>query len=91
MTLDVLLSDYLGGMSAEQIAAELDTLSLADVHGAISYYLRHRVEIDEYLARRKLEAEALRRKIEETQPKRPNLKAELLARLAQRGIKLDDN
>ena len=90
VTLDVLLADFLNGMSPEQIASELDTLSLADVYGAISYYFRYRDEVDEYLRQRKLEAEALRRKIEESQPKRPNLKAELLARLAQRGIELDE-
>jgi hypothetical protein len=41
------------------------------------------------LRQRKLEADALRRKIEENQPNRANLKTDLLARLAQRGIDLD--
>lgn len=89
VTLDVLLADYLGGMTPEQIVAELDTLTLADVYGAIAYYLQYRAEVDEYLRQRKIEADALRRRIEEAQPQRANLKAELLARLAHRGIDLD--
>ncbi len=90
VTLDVLLADYRNGMSPEEIVRELDTLDLADVHFAISYYLRHRDEVDEYLRQRRIQADELRRKIEENQSKRPNFKAELEARLAQRGIKLDE-
>lgn len=90
VSLDVVLADFQSGMSPEQIASELDTLSLSDVYGAISYYLRHQHEVDEYLRERKIAAEEIRRKIEERQPKRPGLRAELLARLAQKGIDLDD-
>ena len=83
VTLDIVLAGYRNGKSPEEIARELDTLSLADIHGAIAYYFRHRDEVDEYLRRRNEEANELRRKIEERQPKHPK-KAELLARLAQR-------
>jgi hypothetical protein len=51
-------------MKPEEIARGLYTLTLADVHGALAYYLRHRDEIDEYLRQREEEAEALRRQIE---------------------------
>lgn len=88
VTLDVLLADFLSGKSPEQIVDELDTLSLADVYGSIAYYLRYRDEVDAYLQQRKLEADALRRRIEESQPKHPN-KAELLERLVKRGIELN--
>jgi len=84
VTLDVLLADHRSGMSPEEIVRQLDTLSLADVYAAIAYYHRHRDEVDEYLTRRKEEAAELRAKIEADQSDRPNLKAELLARLAQR-------
>ena len=83
VTLDVLLADYRSGMTAEEIVNELDTLNLADVHFAISYYLRHRDEVDEYLRVRRAQADELRREIEESQPKGPS-KAELMARMAQR-------
>jgi uncharacterized protein (DUF433 family) len=84
VTLDVLVADYLGGMSAEEIARQLDTLSLPDIHAAISYYLRHREEMDDYLRRRKSEADELRQEIEAKQANRAGLREELQARLAQR-------
>lgn len=64
VTLDVLLRYWRTGMTPEEIAAGLDTLSLADVHGAIAYYLRHRSEMDQYLRQRDEEAEDLRTQIE---------------------------
>ena len=84
VTLDVLLADHRSGLSPEDIVRELDTLNLADVYGVIAYYHRHKDEVDEYLRRRKNEAQALRRKIEADQPDRAQLKAKLLTRLAQR-------
>lgn len=84
VSLDIVLADYRNGMSPEEIARQLDTLNLADVHAAIAYYLRHRDEIDEYLRQRREQADALQRQIEAAHPGRANLKAELLARLAQR-------
>jgi uncharacterized protein (DUF433 family) len=64
VTLDVLLQYWRLGMSPEEIARGLDTLTLADVHGALAYYFRHQTEIDNYLRRREEEAEQLRRQIE---------------------------
>src|SRR5436309_3470776 len=64
VTLDVLLADYKGGLAPEEIARQLDTLSLADVYGALAYYHRHRDEVEEYVRRRQDEAESLRRQIE---------------------------
>src|ERR1043166_1037605 len=64
VTLDVLLQYWRLGMSLEEIARGLDTLSLADVHGALAYYFRHEAEIDNYLRRREEEAEKLRQEIE---------------------------
>jgi uncharacterized protein (DUF433 family) len=90
VTLDVVLSDYLNGMTPEEIVSQMDTLALADVYGAISYYWRHRDEIDAYLQKRRIEADALRKKIEAQDPDRANLRAKLMARLAERGIKLQD-
>jgi len=51
-------------MNAEEIARGLDSLTPADVHGALAYYFRHETEIDEYLRRREEEAEKLRAEIE---------------------------
>src|SRR5689334_18863386 len=64
VTLDALLQYRRLGMSAEDIARGLDAVCLADVHGALAYYLRHQPELDAYLHRREEEAEALRHQIE---------------------------
>ena len=64
VTLDVLLQYCRLGMKPEEIARGLETLTLADVHGALAYYFRHKDEIDNYLRRREEQAEELRHQIE---------------------------
>ncbi len=64
VTLDPLLQYSRMGMKPEEIARGLDTLPLADVHGALANYFRHQGEIDEYLQQREAEAEKLRQEIE---------------------------
>ena len=64
VTLDVLLQYWRLGMKPEEIARGLDTLTLADVHGALAYYFRHQTEMDQYLGRREEEADHLRQQIE---------------------------
>lgn len=84
VTLDVLLHYWRMGMNPQEISQGLDTLTLADVHGALAYYLRHESEIDDYLRRRDTEAESLRRQIEAANATRlAPLKARLDALRAQ--------
>lgn len=64
VTLDVLLRYWRLGMKPEEIAEGLDTLTLADVHGALAYYFRHQTELDNYLRQREDEAETLRQENE---------------------------
>src|SRR5947209_6447074 len=64
VSLDVLLQYWRMGLKPEEIARGLDTLSLADVHGALAYYHRHQAVIEDYLRRREEEAEQLRQRIE---------------------------
>jgi uncharacterized protein (DUF433 family) len=59
VTLDVLLQYWRMGMRPEEIARGLETLTLADVLGALAYYARHQDELDEYLCKREVEAEQL--------------------------------
>ncbi|MGH6912966.1 MAG: DUF433 domain-containing protein [Geminicoccales bacterium] len=59
VTLDIVLGSYLNGEAPEEIAADFPSLSAADIHAVVSYYLRHRPEVDAYLKRRRHEAEAL--------------------------------
>src|SRR5262249_52594442 len=43
--LDLVVEQYENGMSPEDMVRAYDTLSLADVHATIAYYLRHREEV----------------------------------------------
>jgi uncharacterized protein (DUF433 family) len=68
VTGDVLLQCRRLGMKPEEIARGLDTLPLADVHGALACYFRHQAEMENYLRRREEEAEKLRHEIEAPNP-----------------------
>jgi len=83
VTLDVVVGVYTRGETAEYIAENFDTLELADVHAVIAYYLRHRDEVDAYLAERDARAEEARRGFEAVHGAPPT-RAQLLARLAER-------
>ncbi|NJM73737.1 MAG: DUF433 domain-containing protein [Scytonema sp. RU_4_4] len=45
------LDYYLEGYTPEEIAANLPTLSLEQIHATITYYLHNRSQIDGYLSR----------------------------------------
>lgn len=49
--LDSVVIAWQQGHSAETIQQQFPALSLADVYGAIAYYLRHRADVDQYLYR----------------------------------------
>ena len=49
VTLELLVGAYDGGASPEQIAHHCPSLSLATIHGVISYVLCHRADVDRYL------------------------------------------
>jgi uncharacterized protein (DUF433 family) len=78
VSLDLVVEHYESGMTPEDLTRAYDTLSLADVHAVIAYYLRHREEVHAYLKRREEEAVALRATIEAERPR--VARAELLAR-----------
>jgi len=49
--IDDVLWYYLEGYTPEEIAANLPTLSLEEIHATITYYLHNRAEINAYLSR----------------------------------------
>ena len=83
--LDLVIRAHLEEVSPEDIVRRYDTLKVAEVYGAISYYLTHRDEIDRYLQEREEEAAVVRAKIEAGQPARPGFREELLRRRAAGG------
>ena len=69
--LEIVIGAYRRGQSPEEIARAYDTVELSDVYRVISFYLRHRTEVDDYVRRREEEAEDLRRQITIGMPVRP--------------------
>lgn len=57
-------------------------MSLTDVYAILAYYLRHRSEVEAYLAGQEREGAELQAHIEEMYPMPDGLRAKLLARLA---------
>jgi uncharacterized protein (DUF433 family) len=62
--LETVIGEYEDGATVEEIVQNYDTLHPADVHAVISYYLRHREEIRDYLRQRQLQAAEVRRQNE---------------------------
>lgn len=79
VTLDTVIYAFNEGLTAEEISLQYPTLGLADVYGAISYYLHHQDEVDSYLKEREQEAEEIRLKIEAQVDSR-GIRERLLAR-----------
>ncbi|MEK6302185.1 MAG: DUF433 domain-containing protein [Acidobacteriota bacterium] len=76
VSLDSVALAFLDGLSPETIAAEcFPVLTLEQVFGAITYYLAHRTEIDEYLKNASEEFESLR---EATRNADPEFHAKLI-------------
>src|SRR5687768_10276277 len=68
VSLDLIVEQYENGMTPEALVSAYDCLTLADVHAAIAYYLRHPDQVRAYLKQREEESKALRAGIEATKP-----------------------
>ena len=64
MLVELVLRADQDGESPEEIVEAYSTTTLSDVYSVISYYLRHREEMDEYLNERERIAADVRQKIE---------------------------
>ena len=84
VTLDLLVEEYRMGATADEIALSYDSLSLADVHGALDYYLRNRPVVEEYLSRREAESARIRSTVERRSPQE-GIRERLLTRKSKRG------
>lgn len=82
VTLDTVIDTFMTGASPEEIAEDFPVLRLDDVYAVLTYYLRHRVEVDTYLRERRARAEGIRREIEAHSPQ-TGLRDRLLARLGR--------
>ena len=80
---DLVVHCHNRGDSAETIAENFPTASLANIHGALAYYHNHREQVDAYVAWRDAEGERGRLEMERIFPQE-GLRQRLLDRLAQR-------
>src|SRR5438552_8756668 len=82
--LERIVHAFENGATPEGIVQSYDTLQLADVYAVLTWFLQHKAEVQEYLGKRAVEAETVRRTIEANQPDRAELRARLMARRAQK-------
>jgi uncharacterized protein (DUF433 family) len=64
VTLDTIVTAFKDGATAEEIAQQYPTVPLADVYYVIGYYLHKRDEVEDYLGKRKKEADELQKQME---------------------------
>jgi uncharacterized protein (DUF433 family) len=85
VTLDSIVHHFKLGACAEEIVYKFPSLRLIEVYGAITYYLNHQEEVEEYLRQRDVEAEETRRLIESSPfyKDKNGLRERLLARRAE--------
>jgi uncharacterized protein (DUF433 family) len=78
--LELVIHAFQEGESPESIVHSYDTLDLKDVYAVVGYYMNNPGPIDEYMRESDARAEVVRRKIEESQPPRENLRQLIAAR-----------
>ncbi|MGH9897600.1 MAG: DUF433 domain-containing protein [Pyrinomonadaceae bacterium] len=64
VSLDSVVIAFNQGSTPEEIVFDYSSLNLSQVYAVISYYLQHRDEVDNYLAKRKVQRAKLRKEIE---------------------------
>ena len=64
VTLDTVVATFCDGATAEEIVQQYPSVELADVYQVIGYYLRHRSDVEAYLAERRACAESVRQENE---------------------------
>lgn len=70
VSLDSIVYCWRDGYEADEIHHAFPTLELAEVYGAIAYYLSHKAEIDHYLIEGERQAQAQRAAAEGADPER---------------------
>lgn len=81
ISLDVLVAAFKRGKTPEAIHDGYETVSLADVYAIFTYYLRHKAEVEVYLAEQEREGAEIQQRIEAEHPLDDGLRAKLLGRL----------
>src|SRR5579862_9544725 len=83
VTLDTLIAFYNQGENAEQLARGFPTISPADIHATIAFYLKHKQQVDAYLSERAAAASMQKAQIEKQFPP-DGIRDRLLDRLSKK-------
>ena len=68
VSLDTVVYHFNNGLDAAEIQRDYDSMSLAQVHAAIAYYLHNKAQVDAYLAEQEIRQEQIRKRIERDFP-----------------------
>ena len=80
--LELVIRAFQDGATPEEIVQRYSTLQLADVYAVITFYLRHRKEVEDYLQEQEEAARKIRQEIEQDQPDLSHIR-ERIARIRQ--------
>ena len=80
VTLETFVDVFDAGATPEEIARDFPVLQIADIYAVSTYYLRHREEVQRYLAKRWKAGAAIRERVGVDQR---GLRETLLARLGR--------
>jgi uncharacterized protein (DUF433 family) len=80
VTLEVIVSAFEAGATAEEIAHQYPTIGLEAAYAVIAWVLRHRAEVRDYVARREAEADRVQADMERRYPAE-GIRERLLARV----------
>jgi uncharacterized protein (DUF433 family) len=83
--LDLVVHAFEDGATPETIVQMYPTLTLAETYGAITYYLRHRQDVMDYLRQREERAAKIRKTIEARQQDMSDIRERLLRRREKTG------
>ena len=76
---ELVIRAFQDGATPEAITQRYPTATFADIYAVIAYYLRHRQELDAYLAAREQRAQDVRQHIERHQGDLADLRRRILA------------
>ena len=79
VTLDTIVAAFKDGATPEEIVHSYDALDLTDVYATITFYLRHKPEVEAYLLEREVLADHVRAENERRFPP-AGIRERLLAR-----------
>jgi uncharacterized protein (DUF433 family) len=82
--LELVIRAFQDGATPEAIVQRYSTLELADVYAVVTYYLRNRETVEEYLDQREMETDRTQREIQQTQDL-ADIRSRLSARRQSRG------